>query len=251
MVTFADTPEHELSFSGLVDEILRQAGRYDRLLDVISHLNSTIRECQAFGVTPNDLYEDQVTIDVEPFVWTYPKRLRFLLTAQYENTKDYPKFLRPGKQQQGEDCYYYKATDYYIFKGTQGVGDKLNVAYYRYGARHKYYLRYGQDSSKVPGDATYTVRPAYFDPEGEVWYYLNAEEDGYVTTLGDTAEETLRQENVSNWIILKWKDMLMQGAQAKLFHSVGDQDRSRTAFAIYKQQQDLFLKEEAVESIGA
>jgi len=248
------TPPNERSFSGLIDDVILQTGRAASLAAIVSHANMTIRECQAFGLFARDLVEESYLVDAMPFIWARTPQLRKIRTVKYVNNtmvstdkNIFPKFLLPGKIQNGEDNYFYAAEDYYVFKGCD-VGATLALACYYYARPLMYYARLGVSSDKYPS-GPYSTRLAYFDLEANVWLYLNATNDAYDFTSGDADEDARRRKLVSHWLLEDWYEMIASGTRAKMFAGSGDA-RSTTEYAAYKAAQTLFRTSNGLEAEG-
>lgn len=168
------------------------------------------------------MIEDTVTATANPHIWALPDRFRILRTARYNiatanQVYTYPKEKLPGKVQEGEDTYYYRATNYFAFRGV-AVGTSIDVAYYMYLKKLPYYAA--------------GARPAYFDLELDAWVYLPAYDD-------TDANRLIARDLVSNWLLIDWYDLIVEGGLAKLLKTLGD-PRAPSSFGLYKQlQQDL------------
>ena len=221
-------------FSELVDRIVIRSGRPDRIADIRSYVHASIRECQMLAYFARDMTEDTITATAGPHIWERPANLRLMRTARYPGDI-YPNFAGPGKRQLDEDYYYYGGSNYFAFSGI-ATGEEINVAYYSYAKRLAYYE-----------DAVVPVRPAVYDEELETWTYLQA--GSYVSTLGTDALDEAARNLVTNWLLLDWMDLIEEGGLAKIFKSVGD-ERSRTAFALFKSYQKDLKAGELIETLG-
>ena len=219
------------TFSALIDDAIARSQRKDRVNDIVSYARSTIRECQALAFFDQDLIEDSLTVDVLPFQWSRPLNLRSILAAKpaevfdRRSKKVWFKRLKPGKQTRDEDYFLYLSGNTFIFSGEAlAVGDVINVAYFTYARKFVYY-----DTAS---------RPATFDPETETWTYLAS----YDTS---DANREIAVDLVQNWLLKYWFDLLLEGVLAKLYKTVGD-ERSKTAYSLYKSQQEDLLSGERV-----
>lgn len=219
------------TFSALIDEVKLRSQRRDRESDIVSYARSTIRECQVLAYFEQDLVELSVTTTAAPHSWSRPTRLRTILAAkpQAKYTRHgeamYFKNRPPGSKVRAVPYYLYLSGDTYVLTGDEfESGIVVDIAYFAYSRKFVYYAT--------------GSRPATFDPETETWTYLAA----YDTD--DTTRETAR-ELVTNWILTHWYDLILEGTLAKIFKAVGD-ERSRTAFSLYKQMQKDLLSSERV-----
>ena len=223
------------TFSALVDEVILRSQRRDRINDIVSYARSTIRECQVLAHFEQDLAEAQITVDVLPFVWERPQRLRALLAAKPNGITDrrgdpiWFKNKPPGEQTRNDYYYYYLSGDSFIFSGSElQVANIIDLAYFRFSRKFVYYA--------------VDDRPATFDAETETWTYLPAYDV-------DADSRATGRELVENWLLRNWYDTLLEGALAKIFKSVGDQ-RNALAFSLYKSYQKDILKAERVISVN-
>lgn len=219
------------TFSALVDEAILRSQRRDRIEDIVSYTRSTIRECQVLAFFEQDLIEDSIVTTTTPHEWQRPLNLRTILAAKPQTVlsrrgkKIYFKNRPPGQVVRDEDYFMYLSGNTFILSGNSlEVGNTIDIAYFAYARKFIYYVL--------------ADRPATFDPETESWSYHAS----YVATPELQAEgEAL----VSNWLLFHWYDLILEGVLAKIFKSVGD-ERSRTAFALFKSMQKDLLKGERV-----
>jgi len=255
------TPQNERSFSSLIDDVISITGKPQSLISIVSYANATIRECQAFGLIARDLVEDELDIPDDfientAFIWTRPQWFRQLRTTKYPwlstNPFSYrgdvfPEFIEPGRKQRDKRYYFYAANNYFAFKGCV-PGQTIDVAYYAWARPLLYYAQFGVSTATFPG-GPYTIRPAYFDTELNIWQYLNAAGTAYENTTGDPTVDEALQEISTNWIIAEWRDMVLSGTMAKVFARATD-PRATTEFAQYKQTQKLFSVANGLAATG-
>ena len=220
------------TFSGVVDEAIQRTRRPGLVNDIVSYANATIRECQIKALFARDLVEDVLTATSENYVWLHGTGLRVLRTAYYTNLDIWPKFIAPGRKQGGESYYYYRGPTYYTFVGVAS-GYTINVAYYRYLDRLKYYAS--------------GSNPAYFDTEEFKWYYL--QDDGtYADALATTELEEAAVQASSNWLLQDWFDLILEGTVAKIFKNQKD-ERDKSTYAQYKSYQSDLISGEATDAL--
>ena len=245
MAVFFNTPENEVSFSSIVDAVARQSGLPHQLLDIIAAVNSTIREIQGEKFLYPDLIEDQITVTAEPHIYQLPRGFRRFTALEYPGPIK-PKLLRPNRMKDREfhKQYYYLANGNAVFAGNGGVGTLINIAYYKFDSSYNYYKRNGLSDDLFPNNS-YSVRPAYFDTNEDVWYYWDG--TTYVTDLSnDTTEESYRNLT-ANWLIKDWGYAITAGALAKMLANINEQ-RAKQNFSVYKSAQNVITREFAKES---
>lgn len=215
-------------YSEIVDAVILRSGRPDLALDVQSYVNQTIRQLSAKAFFDKNLVEDGVTAAADPHTWTRPVRLQRLQTVRYPSGL-YPEFHRPGRVLRNKSYYYYAAATYYIFKGCST--GTVAVAYFQFPKRLEY---------RAAGIAT---RLAIYSQEDETWTY-----DPSLTT---DALQLAQRENVSNWLLLDWYDLVMEGTLAKIFKQVKDTERSATHYSQFMRTiSEEFLATEHQLSLG-
>lgn len=219
------------TFSAAVDDVLVRAQRPSRQADAIAYIRQSLRECQILSLFERDMVEDQFVATAAPHVFIVPDKFRMLRTLRYNiptanQAFTYPKERLPGKVQEGEIYYYYRAAGDYFFAGV-AVGTTIDIAYYSYFRKLPYYAL--------------GLRPATFDLETEEWSY-HADYD-----IDDTTRETARNL-VTNWLLTDWYDLIVEGGLAKLFKTVGDA-RAPATFGLYKSLQKDLKKGEPFSSL--
>lgn len=223
------------TFSAIIDDVIARSLRRDRIADIVAYARSTIRECQVLAFFEQDMIEAELTVNVLPFQWTRPVRLRTLLAAKPNEVftrrdKDiWFKNRPPGQKVNHEDYYLYLSGNTYIFSGRSlELGSTIGLAYFNYSRKFVYY-----DEAD---------RPAVFDDETETWSYL-AQYDV------DDASRELARDLVTDWLVFYWYQLILEGTLAKLYKTTGD-ERSKASFALYKQQQNDLLSGERIVYIN-
>lgn len=228
-------------FSELVDEIVKTTGKINRQTDIASYINASVRECAVLKTFYRDQMETQLTIPAEPFIWTYPSNFRGIqaakLPADFANAQQHDIYFKssvPGRRQQDLNYFYYGIQDAIVFSGGS-TGSLIDIAWFRYPWPLNYYA--------------VGSRPAVYDQEEEIkgnnpWTYLPE----YDT---DDTQRELARELVSNWLLLRWKDLIREGANSKLFRLQDESEgKSRGTFGLYKNlQQDLMRVERSVNLV--
>lgn len=222
------------TFSSLIDEVVRITSRRDRLEDIQSYANSSIRECNVIQVFERDFVEDRIVSNSDDgYVWEHPKNFRVMRTVEYA-LRYFPPFLPPGKIQKENESYYYKGPTYFVFAGVKN-GEEIKIAYYVYQPRLIYY--------QEPRPAIYLIpEPGDSHPSQEpYWQYWNG--SAYVDTLGTSEQDEAARKLVTNWLIFDWYDLTREGAEAKTWKNTDDA-RSKTAFSLYKSLQSSLQQAE-------
>lgn len=228
------------TFSQLVDSIILECRRPDLASEIVSYVNQTIRELHFAPQTGNailyrsNLIEDQLTATTDDsYSWTIPRPQIFQCpaAAMYPGVYDggeavYPVERVPGRNLRGQSFYYYRAGNYISFVGYGRVDSKINFAWYEYPKRLKYQMA--------------SEREATWDDESG-WTYADPQP-------ADEDEEVLIQARVTNWLLLRWADVVAEGIRAKVYKRVADEVRARTSYSLYSQlRQGLFTSESTTQ----
>lgn len=230
------------TFSQIVDEIVLETRRPDLRLTIANYLNQTVREIHADPVTNSVAFydanyaESQVVITgLSGQTWVVPNLSLFQgeVAVRFDNVFDrsgrrvYARRVQPGPNIELQDYYYYRAADTFVFGGVAGygaIGSTISIAYYQYPKSLKYYA--------------VADRPATYDVE-EGWAY----HEDYDST--DELKESAR-EKVSNWVLLRWKECMMEGLRAKIYKRLSDDVRQRTSYSLFGQmKRQLYTSEVA------
>jgi len=233
--------------SAAVDEVVTRSGRPDRRADGISFIRQTIRELQTVEgkVFDADIVEDQITANADPYVYT-PDNLtlyRMMRSVQYpglitqQGNPVYADYVPIGKKQNEHEYFYYKSGESYVFVGhfaSAAATQFINIASYQYARILPYYALTA---------GVRTNAPAVFNLEDNAWDY----HADYAAT--EALQEDAR-ELVSNWLLEKWYDTIVEGGLAKLFKTVDD-ERARSSFALYSSYKTTMNKAEPGTAYGA
>lgn len=215
------------TFSQLVDEMVLETRRPDLKSEIASYVNQTVREIHFSPDKGNairyaeNLRELSLTADSDtgysftipsPDVWQQMWTVRYDSVLDADNQPIYVNERSPGRALNQQKYFYYRAANYYTFAGYGGTTSIISIAYYEFPKRLKYYES--------------AARPATWD-----------EEDGWAYADGiDTDEEQIdAQYRVSNWILIRWSDVVREGVRAKVYKRVADTTRAQTSYSLYMQ----------------
>lgn len=223
-------------FSELVDIVIARAGRPDRLEDAISYANQTIRSVQATIFCYQNLVEDQILATTDPFLWANPINFQRMKCARYTNG-----FFAVNKLGKGQDIYpnrYYGGAGYIGFTGMT-LNSLIDVAYYRFQPRLQYYV-----PAERPAVAIYD-----FETEQYTFSYNDFSGDGGVD-WSDPANQVAARTRVTNWILLKWREMIEEGTLTKVYKTCGEDQRATMAFSLFqKTRKEEFEPSENEEAV--
>lgn len=231
------------TFSQMVDEIVSEVKRPDLTSEISRYVNQTIREChfstdhQAAVFYRDNFNEALLTATVEEgFSWTLPNPTTFQkmagvkYPAQFDGYGDpiWPDSTTPGRHLNGKINFYYQVGNEFVFSGYGGLGGLIAVGYFAFPSSLKYY--------------TEATRPASYDVETG-WSY----NDAIVT---DEDKEAARLV-VTNWLLMRWSDIVSEGVRAKLFKRVSDTERARNCYSLYGQLRQGLMTSEVAEVGGS
>ena len=238
------------TFSQLVDEMAAEILRPDlkrtgAQIDggyIASSINQTIREVhsgkggiahrfdanrQEFElIAPSDAV-NHYNYPIESF-----NRFQAAEAAFYPVPNKYAKPAAPGIvniNQRGpiEDLFYfYQSGQYMTFHGFGPAGSKILFSAFYYPRSLVYHLP--------------ATRWATYDVELETWTY----KDG----TGKTNEEL--QDLSTNWILMRWTDLIREGVRAKVYKRLGDEVRQRTSYSSYESMRAEMQIQEVSQGTG-
>jgi hypothetical protein len=228
------------TFSQAIDDLVAETRRPDMKAILGDYLLQTIRELHVDTKSgsvgralkfPDNLVEDELTADAETgFTWAIaaPHRFQLFESAYYENRGLYSRNRSPSSafafsEEINGDVYHYRSGNYFCFSGYGGLDAIIKIAYYQYPARLTYYSA--------------ALRPAVWSDEAQGWTYL----DSY-----DITDETRANAValVTNWMLLRYPDLLKEGTRAKLYKRLNDPDRARMAFSAFESMKPLLISSE-------
>ncbi len=213
------------TFSQLVDEMVTEIGRPDMRDALASYLNQTIRECHfdpregSIVHYASNRVEEQLTADVaEGFVWEYPDPARFqqIEAVRYDSvhfSEDKTRYIEervPSPGQAGWPHFWYRTGNAIAFSGYGGINALISLSYFQYPKRLKY-IATGS-------------RPALYDSD-DGWTYA--------VSVNTPELEAAARAQTSNWMLLRWADVLSEGVRAKAYKRVADEVRARTSYSLY------------------
>lgn len=215
------------TLSQLVDDLVAEVVRPDMITEITRFVNQTIREAhfspdrRAAMLFKGNFRELQITSAVATgLTWDVPNPATFQVMSgvQYPETFDsggnavWAREITPGPHLRQRDYYFYRVADTFAFSGFNGVDALVNLGYYEFPTSLKYYA--------------VADRPAQYDPV-----------DGWTYHASYTATDELKltaRNLVTNWLILRWQDVISEGVRAKLYKRVSDTERARLCFSAYE-----------------
>lgn len=230
------------TFSQLVDEIVAECKRPDLHSDIQRYLNQTIREVHftedrgAALFFKENFREEQITSLVEAaLTWEIPEPttfqkmagVRYNMIWDDDGNQVWANESSPGRHLNGKTVFFYRVGSTYVFAGFGGINATVDLAWYEFPRSLKY---------KAPD-----VRPASYDPETG-WTYGA----GIVTD-----EQKLGARELStNWLLMRWNQVLAEGLRAKVYKRVSDDSRSRTCYSMYQSLRHGLWTSEQAEFYG-
>lgn len=235
------------TFSQLVDEMVVETRRPDLRAEIATYLNQTIREVHFEPSRGNVVHypanrrEVQVTATTDSGqIWDIPNPTTFqgLEAVEFPDLclghDGFAKEVTPGPRIKTQPMVFYRSGPSYVFGGAVGYGginSHINISWFEYPPSLKY------------KDATH--REATYDIESG-WTYFNLTGVGGLDYT-QLANHDAAQLRVTNWILLRWPDVLREGLRAKIYKRLSDQLRATTSYSLYAQlRQGLFTSEAAI-----
>jgi hypothetical protein len=192
-------------FSELVDRAVHIAGRPDCLADITYFANETMRDISKRDDWPDDLIEEEAAVPPgQPHLEWKPTvgRARFRREEYIvDGCGCEPTAVNPSRRMQKLTRLYYRSGDAFIFKGCCSP---IKIAYYAYQPWLQYF----------PANA----RPAEFSTE--------------TNSFGTATDAAV--DMVSNWLLERHNNVILQGTLAKFFSSKQD-PRQQVHYSAYEQ----------------
>jgi len=229
--------------------MVSETRRPDLRTEIATYLNQTIREVHFEPSKGNVVFyrdnrqEIQITAasaDAEvweianPAIFQGVEAVRY--ASNYMGRMEYVKEVSPGPALASEPFYFYRAANSVVFGGAVGyggIGGIIQVSYFLYPPSLKY---------KAAG-----AREATYDSEtGFTYYTIDTVDYNSTPELQATA-----QERVTNWLLLRWSDVLREGLRAKVYKRLSDQLRAQTSYSLYSQLRQGLYTSEVAELAGA
>lgn len=231
------------TFSQLVDSAVLETKRPDLRQEIANYLNQTIRELHFEPSRGNILHykenlrEDLLVANVESgFGWDIPDPANFqgMAVAKYlsawgrDGLNIYPRERTPSRGLRDETDYFYRAGSRFYFANYGGVNAQIAIAYFEFPRRLLY---------KAAGPTRY----AEYNPE-DGWTYPG----GANTDELQLAARTLS----SNWLLIRWVDVVAEGLRAKIYKRLSDDARARTCYSLYAQLRQGLVTSEIADLGG-
>jgi len=231
------TGPNELSFSGLIDTVLVLTGGVGKAAKFVAYGNNCIRDAQIYSANFRDLVEVQVPVTMTPMVWALPPFFRVMSAVKYKEQDITPSFAPPGRVQTGKRHIYYAVDDSLVFGGI-GIGETINIAYYRWRQPLAYFPKPSVLSVLKAQDfvqAGQVARPAYYDTDTQTWMYLQADGTNYGPELADAAAMELARTVSANWVVINWPTFLISGIMSMEYTARGDTAKSAPYYSQYQK----------------
>lgn len=226
------------TLSQLVDEIVEETRRPALRQQISTFVNEVIQELHlhpdhAAAVKFDENLVEALLTATESTGYFYtlpqPRLFQDVEAVWYQTLGLAARRLKPStvhkfRNRPDGDSYYYRSGPTICFNGYGGTGAQIQLAYYQKPRRLKYY---------AAGD-----RPCSWDEETESY--------SYATAYDSTSElQAQAEELCSNWILMRWKEVVKQGVVAKLFTRAGDLDRAKLAYSSYRTNWPILIATES------
>jgi hypothetical protein len=123
--------------------------------------------------------------------------------------------------------YFYQVGQEFVFSGYGGLNANIALGYFAFPPSLKYKAA--------------AVRPAEYDIELG-WTY-------HEDIITDEDEEAARLVS-TNWLLMRWSDVISEGVRAKLFKRVSDTERARNCYSLYGQLRQGLITSEVADMGG-
>lgn len=230
------------TFSQLVDDMVSETKRPDLVSEIARYVNQTARECHfspdrnAAILYQENFQEELVTTAAESGeTWEIPSPTRFqkMAAVRYPNVYDqdgnpvWAKETTPGRHLNDLDHFFYRVGSTFVFSGYGGLGATIALGWYEF-----------------PQSLTYksaAARPASYDPESG-WTYADA--------VNTPELEAAARLVTTNWLLMRWSDVISEGVRAKIYKRLSDTERARTSYSMYGSLRQGLWTSETAELFG-
>lgn len=223
------------TFSQIVDDLIAETRRPDMKRDIAAYVNQTIRDVH-FGAQHKNLlkFNDNLTevrllsaVD-DAFIWpiVQPQRFAKVEAVFYPTMDAFASERRPSAMHTMMDnpAIWYRSGQNLVFSGFGGNGSEVLLAYFEYPRKLVYYPT--------------AQRPCQWDVETQAFTYA----DSY---LSDPA---LAEELSTNWLLLRWENVILEGGRAKIYKKLGDESKMRPAFSAWESGRSDLAAAETFEN---
>lgn len=230
------------TFSQMVDEMVSETRRPDLVSEIARYLNQTIRELHfsedrgAVIFYSENFKEAIITSAVEQgLTWEIPEPTTFqkLQGVKFNNTYDddgqpvWASERVPSRALRDYTNFYYRVGNTFVFSGFGGLNATVGLGWYEFPRSLKYKAA--------------DVRPASYDIESG-WTYLDS--------MWDDEEKLGAQALSTNWLLMRWSDIIAEGLRAKVYKRLSDDSRSRTCYSLYQSLRHGLWTSETAEFYG-
>jgi hypothetical protein len=226
------------TFSQLVDSIVSETKRPDLVSEIATYLNQTIREVHftpdrgaALFFSENFRESLLTATSDESYTWDIPNPGTFqkMLLVKYSSLFDrqgndvFAAETIPGRHLAALDYYFYRVGGTFVFSGFGGLNSQIAIGWYEFPPSLKY---------KTPA-----LREAWYDSEIGWEYHPDV----------NTPElQAAAQILTTNWLLMRWHDVIAEGVRAKVYKRLSDTERARTSYSLYGSlRQGLWTSETA------
>lgn len=237
------------TFPQLVDELVVETRRPDLRSEIATYLNQTIREVHFEPSKGNVVFYKENRNEIQIIatnergeMWDIPNPATFQgveavrFASNYLGRMEFASEISPGPQVASEPFYWYRGGPTIVFGGTQGyggVGGIIQISYFEYPRALKYKLA--------------AEREATYDSD-DGWTYNTVGTTDYDL---DEDSRALARLRVSNWLLLRWADVLREGLRAKVYKRLSDQLRAGLCYSLYQTLRQGLYTSEVAELSGA
>ena len=231
------------TFSQLVDKMVAETKRPDLRVEVATFLNQTMREVHFDPKTGGSIMfsenykESQLAVNLaDGYSWTPPRPQCFQapLAAKYDSVwvdgrPVWAELVKPGRgMSRGNDHWYYRGGSSFFFAGYGGINSTISMSWYEFVPSLVYYAS--------------AQRPAQYSLESE-WEYA----DAVVTE----EQKLVAREKTSNWLLIRWGEVIEEGLRAKIYKRVADTERARTSYSLFTTLRAGLVTSEEADGGGA
>jgi len=231
------------TLSQIVDELTLELVRPDLRLFIAAAANQTIREVHTGqnGVThrfASNRVENLLTVPdgtTDVYSWVIPNFNRF----------------------QSSEAYFYESVGRFAMQrppGTINFSDRSSVSdrwFWYQSGNYICFSGFGLPGHRIQASGFWYPRSLLYHPVSERYAQYDVESDTWTYRYGSGVEEEEAQLRSTNWVLMRWSDLVREGVRAKVFKRLGDQLRAGLCFSAYQDMRIAMQMQETVQQRGS
>jgi len=227
-------------FSQLVDEVIEETKRGDKIKSIVRYANQIIQTIHSKNDFDRDQYEVRAsnTVPDSVLVWPRPRNFRKMKTARVNGMQARTAtFVSPGRDLGRIDWeYYYYADESYVFC-ADGISH-IDIMYYGKPPLFTYFPK-GKE-------------PAKWCPEEDngkgAWRFLDGAGKEHVRSVGTPDVEHWAKYRVTDWLLEEYGYVIHWGVINLLATATEMEELRRSSYAAFSEGVKDIIRDNACSS---